>query len=325
VQLRRRKFLHLATSAAALPALSRVAWAQAYPMRPVHIIVAAAPGGAADIVARLMGQWLSERLGQPFIVENKPGAGGNVATEFVVRAPPDGHTLLLVATSNATNATLYTKLNFNFIRDIVPVAGIENDPQTMAVNPSVPARSVAEFITYAKANSGKINMASAGIGTPAHVVGELFKMMTGVNMVHVPYRGGGPALTDLLGGQVQLMFAPMTASVGYIRAGTLRALAVTSAMRSEVLPDVPTVGDFVPGFEATFWTGFGAPKDTPSDIVDKLNQEISAGLANSRIKARLADLGAEAFARSPAELGKFIAAETEKWAKVVKFSGARAD
>jgi tripartite-type tricarboxylate transporter receptor subunit TctC len=231
----------------------------------------------------------------------------------------------LVATPNAINATLYTKLNFNFIRDIVPVIGLENDPQVMVVNPSVPVNSVAELVTYAKANSGKINMASAGIGTPAHVVGELFKMMTGVNMVHVPYRSGGPALTDLLGGQVQLMFAPMTASVAYIRAGTLRALAVTSAMRSEVLPDVPTVGDFVPDFEATFWTGFGAPKNTPHDIVDRLNQEISAGLTNSTIKARLADLGAKAFARSPAEFGTFIAAETEKWAKVVKFAGIKAD
>ena len=276
MKLPRRQFLHLAAGAAALPAVSRIAWAQAYPTRPVRIIVGFAAGGAADIIARLIGQWLSERLGQPFVIENRPGAGSNIATEAVVRAPPDGYTLLLVGTANAINATLYDKLNFNFIRDIAPVAGIIRVPNVMVVNPSVPAKTVPEFIAYAKANPGKINMASGGIGTAAHVSGELFKMMAGVDMVHVPYRGAAPALTDLLGGQVQVMFASMPSSIEHIRAGKLRALAVTTATRSEALPDIPTVGEFVPGYEASAWYGVGAPKDTPAEIVDKLNKEINA-------------------------------------------------
>jgi tripartite-type tricarboxylate transporter receptor subunit TctC len=321
----RRQFLHLAAGAAALPAVSRFAWAQAYPARPVRIIVGAAPSGAFDIMARLMGQWLSERLGQPFVIENRPGAGTNIGTESVVRAPADGYTLLLVGVPNAINATLYSRLNFNFIRDITPVAGIEREPHVMVVNPSVPATTVPEFIAYAKRNSGKISMASAGSGTPSHVSGELFKMMTGVDMVHVPYRGGGPALVDLLGGQVQVMFPTMSSSIEYVRADRLRALAVTTATRSEALPQIPTVSDFVPGFEATFWTGIGAPKNTPADIVDKLNKEIIAALADPTIKARLADLGGSAFPGSPADFGEFIAAETEKWAKVVKYSGAKAE
>jgi tripartite-type tricarboxylate transporter receptor subunit TctC len=325
LKLPRRNFLHLAAGAAALPALSCVARALSYPTQPVRIIVGAAPSGAFDIMARLIGQWLSERLGQPFVIENRPGAGNNIGTESVVRAPADGYTLLLCGTPNAINATLYDKLNFNFIRDIAPVASIDREPHVMVVTPSVPAKTVPEFIAYAKANPGKISMASAGSGTPAHVAGELFKMMTGVNMVHVPYRGGGPALVDLLGGQVQVMFPTMSSSIEYVRAGKLRALAVTTATRSEALPHIPTVSDFVPGFEATFWTGVGAPKNTPTEIVDKLNTEINAGLADPTIKARLADLGGNAFAGSPTDFGKFIAAETEKWAKVVKFSGAKAD
>jgi tripartite-type tricarboxylate transporter receptor subunit TctC len=276
-------------------------------------------------MARLIGQWLSERLGQPFVIENRPGAGSNIGTESVVRAAADGYTLLLVGVTNAINATLYDRLNFNFIRDIAPVAGIEREPHVMVVNPSVPAKTVPEFIAYAKANPATISMASAGIGTPAHVSGELFQMMTGVSMVHVPYRGGGPALVDLLGGQVQVMFPTMSASIEYIRAGKLRALAVTTATRSEVLPQVPTVSDFLPGFEATFWTGIGAPKNTTDDIVDKLNKEINAGLADPAFKARLADLGGSAFIGSPADFGEFIVHETEKWAKVVKFSGAKAE
>ena len=319
----RRQFLHLAAGAAALPAVSRIARAQTYPTRPVRIIVGFPPGGAADIAARLMGQWLSERLGQPFVIENRPGAGSNIATEAVVRAPADGYTLLLVSTSNAINATLYDKLNFNFIRDIAPVAGIIRVPHVMEVNPSVPAKTVPEFIAYAKANPGKINMASAGIGAAPHVSGELFKMMTGVDMVHVPYRGAAPALTDLLGGQVQVMFDTMPSSIEYIRAGKLRALAVTTATRSEALPDIPTVGDFVPGYEASAWYGVGAPKNTPAEIVDKLNKEINAGLADPKMKARLADLGGTVLAGSPADFGKLIADETEKWAKVVKFAGIK--
>ena len=273
---------------------------------------------ANDIVARLIGQWLSERLGQPFIIENRPGAGSNIATEAVVRAPPDGYTLLLVGPPNAINATLYDKLNFNFIRDIAPVASIVRVPNVMVVNPSVPAKTVPEFIAYAKANPGKINMASAGIGSSAHVAGELFKMMTGVDMVHVPYRGAAPALTDLLGGQVQVCSPRMPASIEYIKAGKLRALAVTTATRSEALPDVPTVGEFVPGYEASSWYGVGAPKNTPAEIVDKLNKEINAALADPKIKARLADLGGTALAGSPADFGKLIADETEKWGKVIR-------
>ena len=321
----RRQFLHLAASAAALPSLLRFAWAQAYPSRPVRIIVPFAPAGSTDIVARLIGQWLSERLGQQFVIDNRPGGGGNIGTEAVVRASPDGYTLLLVGGGNAINATLYDKLNFNFIRDIAPVAGIERHPYVMVVNPSAPAKTVPEFIAYAKTNPDKINYASAGTGAPSHVTGELFKMMAGVDMVHVPYRSAGPALTDLLGGQVQVMFPTTVSSIEYIKTGRLRALAVTTATRQEVLPDIPAVGEFVAGYEATSWLGIGAPKNTPVEIVDKLNKETNAGLADPNMKARLADLGGTVLAGSPADFGKLIAEETEKWGKVVKFSGAKAD
>jgi tripartite-type tricarboxylate transporter receptor subunit TctC len=321
----RRRFLHLAAGAAALPALPRLASAQAYPTKPVRLIVGFAPGGANDIVARLMGQWLSERLGQPFIIENKPGAGSNIGTEAVVRATPDGHVLLIAGTPNAINATLYEKLSFDFTRDIVPVAGIVRVPLVMEVNQSVPATTVPEFIAHCKANPGKINYASAGVGGVTHVTAELFKMMTGVDMRHVPYRGAAPALTDLLGGQVQAMFDIMPSSIEYIRAGNLRALAVTSATRSAVMPNLPVVGDFVPGFEANAWFGVGAPRNTPSTIVDKLNNEINAGLADPKLKARLADLSGATIAGSPADFGKLVGDETGKWAKVVKLSGAKPD
>ena len=291
----------------------------------MHIIVGFAAGGPNDISARLIGQWLSERLGQQFVVENRPGAGGNVATELVVRAPADGYTLLLVPAPAAINATLYDNLNFNFIRDIAPVAGILRVPEVMVVNPAVPANTVPEFIAYAKANPGKINMASAGNGTVPHVAGELFKFMTGVDLVRVGYRGGGPALVDLMGGQVQIMFEPTLSTIGYIKAGKLRALAVTSATRSAALPDVPTVGEFVPGYEATAWFGLGAPKGTPGEIVDKLNAEVNAGLVDAKIKERLADLGGEPMPMSPAEFAKFIADETEKWGKVVRAAGIKAE
>ena len=280
-------------------------------------------GGAADTLARLIGQWLSERLGQPFIIENRPGAGGNVGTEAVVRAPADGYTLLMVQTSNAINATLYDKLNYNFIRDIAPVSSISLEPEVVVVNPSVPAKTVPEFIAYAKTNPSQLNFASAGNGVAGHLAGELFKMMTGISMVHVPYRGGAPAVTDLLGGQVQVMFLVISASIEHIKAGKLRPLAVTSAARSEALPDVPTVGEFVPGYESSVWFGVGAPKNTPAEIVDKLNKEINTGLADPAIKARLDRLGITVFAGSPADFGKLIAEETEKWGKVVKFSGAK--
>ena len=319
----RRQFLHLAAGAAALPAVSRIARAQAYPTRPVRIIVGFAAGGVADITARLMSQWLSEQLGQQFLVENRPGAGGNIGTEAVVKAPPDGYTLLQVDASNAINATLYTNLNFNFIRDITPVIGIMRVPGVIVVHPSVPATTVPEFIANAKANPGKLTMASAGNGTPQHVYGELFKMMAGVSMVHVPYRGAAPALTDLLGGQVQVTFSPLPASIGYIRAGTLRPLAVTTANRLEVLPNIPTVGEFLPGYAASGLQGVGAPKNTPTDIVDKLNKEINAGLTDPKIKARIADLGGTVLAGSPADFGKLIAEETEKWAKVIKFANIK--
>ena len=321
----RREFLYLAAGAAALAAASRFATAQTYPTRPVRLIVGFPPGGATDIAARLMGQWLSERLGQQFVIENRPGAGSNIGTEAVVRAPPDGYTLFLAYSANAINATLYDKLNFNFIRDIAPVAGISRETSVMLVNPSVPAKTVPEFIAYAKANPGKINFASGGNGTPPHVFGELFKMMTGVNLVHVPYRGGAPALTDLLGGQVQVMFATPGTSIEYIRAGKLRALAVTTATRSEALPDVPTVGDFLSGFEASVWLGVGAPKNTPAEIIDRLNKEINGVLADPKIKARFADLGSTVRPGSPADFGKLIAEDTEKWAKVIKSAGIKAE
>jgi tripartite-type tricarboxylate transporter receptor subunit TctC len=321
----RRQFLHLAAGAAALPAVSRFACAQAYPSRPVRIVVGFAPAGGTDIMARLIGQWLSERLGQQFVIENRPGAGTNIATEAVVRAAPDGYTLLACLTVNAINATLYDKLNFNFIRDIAPVASIARTLFAIEVHPSVPVKTVPEFIAYAKANPGKINMASAGIGSGNHIAGELFKMMTGVNLVHVPYRGAGPALVDLLGGQVQVMFASMSSSIEYVRAGKLRALAVTTTTRWPMLPDIPTVAEFVPGYEFSFWTGIGAPRDTPAEIVDKLNQEINAALDDHKIKARLADLGSTPLVGSAIDFGKLIADETEKWGKVVKFAGVKAD
>jgi tripartite-type tricarboxylate transporter receptor subunit TctC len=325
MKIQRREFLHLASGAAALPASMRIASAQAYPTRPVRIIVRFPAGGVDDISARLIGQWLSERMGQNFLIDNRSGAAGNIATEAVVRAPADGFTLLLTSPANAINATLYQNLNFNFIRDIVPVAGIIRTPLVMVVNPAVPAKTIPEFIAYAKANPGKLNMASAGNGTPPHVAGELFKMMTGVNMLHVPYRGGAPALADLLGGQVQVWFAGMPESIEYIRAGKLRALAVTTAARSEALPDIPTVADFFPSYESSFWVGLGAPKGTHTEIIDKLNKEINAGLADPVIKARFADLGSTVFPTSPAEFGKFIAEETEKWGKVVRAANIRAD
>jgi tripartite-type tricarboxylate transporter receptor subunit TctC len=325
MKLPRRRFLHLAAGAAALPAASRIARAQTYPTRPVRIIVGFAAGGAFDIVARLMGQWLSDRLAQPFIVENRPGAGTNIATEAVVRARADGYTLLLGGAVNAVNATLYENLKFDFIRDIAPIGGIIRFPNLMEVNPSFPAKTVPEFISYAKANPGKVTFASTGIGTTQHLSGELFKMMTDTNMVHVAYRGAPPALTDLISGQVQVMFGPLPASIELIRAGKLRPLAVTTTTRSQALPNIPTVGEFVPGYEASGWNGVGAPKNTPAEIVGKLNKEINAGLADPNTKARLADLGGAPLAGSPADFGKLVADETEKWAKVVKFSGARAE
>ncbi len=325
MKLPRRRFLRLAMGAAALPAISRIAWAQTYPSRPVRSIVGFGAGTAADIVARVIGQWLSERLGQTFIVENRPGAGSNMGAQAAVRAPADGYTLLLVTTTNAVNATLYNNLDFNLTRDIAPVAGLILVPNVMVVNPSVPAKTVPEFIAYAKANPGKLNMASVGNGTMPHVSGELFKMMAGVDMVPVQYRGAPPALTDLLGGQLQVYFASTTIAMEHIRAGKLRALAVTTAKRSEALPDIPTMGDFLPGYETSLWFGIGAPKNTPAEIIDKLNKEINAGLADPKIKAAVADMGGTVLAGSPADFGKLIADETEKWAKVVKFSGARPD
>jgi tripartite-type tricarboxylate transporter receptor subunit TctC len=325
MKLPRRNFLHLAAGAAALPAVSRIARAQAYPTRPVRLIIGYPPGASADITARLIGQWLSERLGQPVVVESRPGAGTNIATEAAVRAPADGYTLLMVGTAQAINATLYNKLKFHFIRDITPVAGLIRLSSVIVLNLSVPAKTVPELIAYAKASPGKISMASPGIGSGPHVAGELFKMMAGVDMVHVPYRGGGPALTDLLGGQVQVMFATVPASIEYIRAGRLRALAVTTATRSDALPDIPTVAEFLPGYEASFWYGIGVPKNTSAEIVDKLNEAINAGLADPNMKARLAELDGVPMPMSPIEFGKLIADETEKWGKVVRAANINAD
>jgi tripartite-type tricarboxylate transporter receptor subunit TctC len=325
MKIPRRQFLHLAAGAAALPAVSGIARAQIYPAKPVRIIVGFAAGGGYDIVARLIGQSLSERFGQQFVIENRPGAGSNIAAEAAVRAVPAGYTLLLGGSANAVNATLYDKLSFVFLRDIAPVAAIVRVPDVMVVNPSVPAKTVPEFIAYAKANPRKINMASAGTGTPGHMAGELFKAITGINMLHVPYRGGAPALTDLLGGQVQVYFGAVPSSIEYVRDGRLRPLGVTTATRSEALPDIPTVSEFVPGYDATGWMGIGAPKNTPAEIVDKLNKEINASLADPKMKARLAGLGGVPLPMTPADFGKLVAEGTEKWAKVVKFAGIKAE
>jgi tripartite-type tricarboxylate transporter receptor subunit TctC len=318
MKLPRGNFLHLTAGAAALPALAHVAVAQTYPSRPVRMIVPFAPGGTSDILARLMGQWLSERLGQPFVIENRPGANSNIGTEAVVRAPSDGYTLLLVTAAAAINATFYEKLSFNFIRDITAVAGIVRVPSVMVVNPSVPATTVPEFIAYAKSKPGKTTMASAGKGAPSHLAGELFKTMAGVDMVHVPYRGGGPAVTDLIAGQVQVVFPTIVESIEYIRASRLRALAVTSATRSDALPGIPTLGEFLPGYEASGWFGIGAPKSTSSEVVDQLNKQINEGLADPKMKARFADLGGVPMPMTPADFGKLIADETEKWGKVIR-------
>ena len=324
MKLPRRRFLHLAAGAVALPAGSRIASAQAYPTRPVRLIVNLSPGGAPDIIARLIGQWLSERLGQPIFVDNRPGGNGNIGTEALVRAPPDGYTLLMALSLNAINAALYENLSYNFTRDTAPVASIASTPFILEVNQAVPAKTVPEFIAYAKANPGKINMAASTPGSPVHVAGELFKMMAGIDMIAVPYRGGeGTALPDLISGQVQVMFGAMASSLGYIRGGQLRALAVTSATRQEALPDVPTVGEFLPGYEARGWYGIVAPSGTPTAIVEKLNKEINAALADSNMRKRLTDMGVAVFAGSPADFGRFIADETEKWGKVIKFAGIK--
>jgi tripartite-type tricarboxylate transporter receptor subunit TctC len=318
--LNRRVFL-ASSALSALPVISRVARAQTFPSRPVRLIVGFTPGSAPDIVARLIGPWLSERLGQPFIVENRPGAGTNIGTEVVVRAPPDGYTLLLVGAPNAINTTLYDKLSFNFLRDIAPVAGIERTRLVIVVHPSFPAKTVPEFIAYAKANPGKVTMASAGHGSSTHVSGELFKMMAGIDMIHVPYRGGGQVMTDLIAGQVQVSFMGLAVAIEHIRSGKVRALAVTTSTRADVLPDIPTVGDFVPGYEASAFWGVGAPRNTPAEIIDKLNKEINAGLSDPKLRTRITDGGATVLAGSPADFGKFIGEETEKWAKVIKFAG----
>jgi tripartite-type tricarboxylate transporter receptor subunit TctC len=322
---RRRAVLLLVAGVVALPAVSRIASAQEYPNRPIRLVVGFAAGGTQDVVARLVGQALFERLGQQIVIENRAGASSNIAAEAVIRSPPDGYTLFMVGPNNAINATLYDKLTFDFVRDTAPVGGIMRVPNVMEVHPSVPAKSVPEFIAYAKANPGKINMVSGGTGTSVHVSGELFKMMTGVNMTHVPYRGSAPALTDLVAGQVQVMFDNLPSSIGHIRAGKLRALAVTTAMRSEALPGIPTVGDFVPGYEASAFFGIIAPKGTPPEIVGRLNDAINAVLADPKIRARSADLGGTVLPGSPADFGKLVADETEKWAKVVRFSGAKPD
>jgi tripartite-type tricarboxylate transporter receptor subunit TctC len=325
MKFRRRKFLRLAAGAAVLPTLSRLAKAQGYPSRPIRLIIGYTPGGSADLTARLMGQWLSERLGQSFVVENRPGGGTNIATEAVVRAPPDGYTLLLAAPANAINATLYDKLNFNFLRDSEPVAGIIRFPNVVVVNPSVPVKSIPELIAYAKASPGKLNMASSGNGSTIHMSGELFKMLTGTDMVHVPYRGGAPALTDLIAGQVQVMFDNIPTCAEHVKSGKLRGLAVTSTTRSDVLPDLPTLADFLPGYEASAWYGFAAPKNTPAAIIEKLNKEINAVLADPVAKKRFTEIGAILLPGSAADFGKLLADETEKWGKVVKFSGAKVD
>lgn len=324
MNLPRRQFLHLAAAAAVVPAISRIAWAQTYPTRPVRLVIGFAAGGPGDAVLRLIGQWLSERLGQPFIVENRPGAGSNIATEAVVKAPPDGHTLLFVTSANAINATLYPKLSFDFVRDIAPVAGVALVPNVLVVHPSVPARSIPELVAYAKLHPGKLSQAAGGIGTSGHLAGELFKMMAGIDMVLVPYRGGAPALTDLLIGQVQVYFGPISATIHQIRDGRLCALAVSMATRAEELPDVPTIGEFLPGYEASTFQGLGAPAKTPPDVVARLNNEVSAALADPAMKAKLVEMGNTVLSCSPATFGKLIADETEKWAKVIKFAGIKA-
>lgn len=324
MNLPRRQFLQLAAGATTLPALTHLTWAQSYPSRPVRLISGFPAGGPNDILARLIGQWLSERLGKPFLIENRPGAAGNIGTEVVVRAPPDGHTLLLASTPSAINATLYEKLSFNFMRDIAPVASIIRMPNVVVINPLFPAKTFPEFIAYAKANPGKINMGSGGNGSPSHVSGELFKMMAGIDMIHVPYRGAAPALTDLLGDRVHVFFGPTAASIGYIRDGKLRALAITTATRSEVMPDIPTVDDYVPGYEASVWVGVCAPRSTPAEIVAMLNKEINAALTDPKVRARITDLGGTVLSGSPADLGKLIADETEKWARVIKFANIKA-
>jgi tripartite-type tricarboxylate transporter receptor subunit TctC len=321
----RRQFLHLAAGAVALPAVSRFATAQTYPTRQVRMIAPFPPGGVVDLFGRLLAQWLSERLGQPFVVENRAGAGGNIGTEAVVKAAPDGYTLLLIGANNSWNASLYEKLNFDFVRDIAPVAGIYHGVGVLVVHPSFPAQSVPELIAYAKSNPGKINVGTGGIGSGQHVYAELFKMMTGVDMLYVHYRGGAPALTDLLAGQVQIMFDSVPTSGQHISSGKLRPLAVTTAARSELLPDIPTIANFVPGYEAATWVGVGAPRGTPAAIIDKLNHEINAGLADPKIKARFAELGYTIFASSPADLSNFITTFTEKWARVIKSAGAKAN
>jgi tripartite-type tricarboxylate transporter receptor subunit TctC len=323
--MKRRQFLRLSASVAALPLASRLASAQAWPARPVRILVGFAPGGATDTTARLMSAWLSDRLGQQFIIENRPGAGTNIATEAVVRSPPDGYTLLMVTASNAINATLYEKLTFNYLRDTVPVGGVIRYPNVVEVNNDLPVRTIPEFIAHLKANPGKLSMGSGGIGSSQHLAGELFKMMTGTDIIHVPYRGGAPALMDLIGGRIQVRFGVLPESMAVIREGKIRALAVTTTTRNEFLPQIPTVSEFVPGYDAQSVQGFAAPKGTPPEIIERLNKEINAGLATANLKARFADLGASVFPVSPAEFGKFMADDTEKWGKVVKFSGAKAE
>jgi tripartite-type tricarboxylate transporter receptor subunit TctC len=325
MKLSRRRVLRLAGAAVALPAVSRIANAQSYPSRPIRIVIGYTPAGSADITSRLMGQWMSERLGQTVIVENRPGAATNLATESVIRAPADGYTLLLVAPANAINATLFDKLNHNFLRDIAPVAGINRFANVMEVNPSVPVKTVPEFIAYAKANPGKLSMASSGAGSTIHMSGELFKMMTGVQMTHVPYRGSAPALTDMISGQVHVMFDNIPTSIQHIRAGKLRPIAVTSTTRSDLLPEIPTVAEYLPGYEASAWYGLGVPRGTPPDIIEKLNKTVNAILSDPAVKVKFAEMGATLIMNSPAQFGKYVEDETEKWGKVVKFAGVKPD